>query len=155
MTNLERIRKYLADGIAEWRNETDPEPAERYARTAAKLESLLREVSDGDDDAEDRFAVAEALYCISGDFHSGQASPLYAVGGVLESHPIWFRPSPIGNGPDSDGARRIYRYFRAHHRRNPSGAEGFAERAAVILAIVCTDADDDETDDDETDGGDE
>lgn len=145
MTNLETLRAALARGVAEWRNETDPEPAERYARTAAKLESLLREVSDPDDAAGDRFAVAEGLYCISGDFHGGQWSPLYRVGCVVESDPIRFRPSPLGNGPDSDGARRIYRFFRSLWKRDRGRAEDFAERAAVVLAVLCTDSDDDET----------
>ncbi len=118
----DRIRAALAAGVAAWREETDPDPAERYARTAAKLESLLREVSDPDDDG-DRFELAEALYCISGDFKD----------------PIRFRPSPLGNGPDGDGARRIYRHFRARWKRDPGRATDFAERAAVVLAILCAD----------------
>jgi hypothetical protein len=139
VVKLERIRAALADGAAAWREETEPDTAERYARTAAKLAALLREVSDGDDDAGDRFALAEALYAISGDFHGGQRSALYRVGCVVESAPVSFRPSPLGNGPDSDGARRIYRHFRARWRRDESRAADFAERAAVILCVLCTD----------------
>jgi hypothetical protein len=134
----DRIRAALAAGVAAWREETDPDPAERYARTAAKLESLLREVSDPDDDG-DRFELAEALYCISGDFNGGQWCTLYRIGCILGEDPIRFRPSPLGNGPDGDGARRIYRHFRARWKRDPGRATDFAERAAVVLAILCAD----------------
>ena len=139
MVDIERIRSALAAGVAEWRNETEPDPAERYARTAAKLESLLREVSDPDDDAADRFELAEALYCIAGDFHGGQGCYLYRVGCIIGDDPIRFRPSPLGHGPDGDGARRIYRHFRARWKRDPGRATDFAERAAVVLAILCAD----------------
>jgi hypothetical protein len=137
VVTLERIRAALAAGVASWREETDPDTAERYRKTAFLLESLLREVSDPDDES-DRFELAEALYCISGDFHGGQWSTLYRVAGVVGESPIRFRPSPLGNGPDGDGARRIYRHFRARWKRDPRRAELFAERAAVVLAILCT-----------------
>jgi hypothetical protein len=147
VVKLERIRAALPSAAA-WRNETEPDTAERYARTAAKLAALLREVSDGDDDAGDRFALASALWKFSGDFHAGQFSGLYRVGCVISADPIRFRPGMSGAvswepfGPE----RHLYRHFRKVWNRSESRGVDLAERAAVVLCILCAD---------ETEGGDE
>jgi hypothetical protein len=135
VVTLERIRAALAAGVAAWREETDPEEAETYADTAAALESTLREATDPDD-ASDRFALAAGLYTFSARFHTGQRCPLYLALGVLSDAPIGFRP---GLGNMEEGDRAIFELLRGIRKGDGHGAAcDFAERAAVVLAILCT-----------------
>ena len=131
------IAAYLDTGLAEWRNETDPEGLEVYAETAADISAAIRAVSDPGDEAGDRFAIAEGLYTYASRYHAGQACPLYRVLGVLENAPIHFRPNCRRDM--ADDARAVFELLRAI-RRGDGGraAADAAERAAVVLAVLCS-----------------
>jgi hypothetical protein len=80
----------------------------RYSETLRKVAPIIAEMKHGEDmlrclarterdngiDAE--FDVAEALYWIGVDFHSGQFSPEYRLLCATEFH-----PGRIANGPES------------------------------------------------------
>ena len=138
--SLHTIARHLSRGVAEWRNETDPDGPEVYAETAAALAETLRGVSDPDPDG-DRSAVADGLYTFAARFHAGQTCYLYRVLGVLGDSPIRFVP---GCGRDMEHApRAVFDLLRGIRKGDGHGAAtDFAERAAVLLAISCAAADD-------------
>lgn len=137
MVDTSEIETALRNGADAWRNLSEPETNREYARVAGKLSTLLREVSDLDEDTDD-FALAEALYAFTTHYHGGQWCPLYAAFSQLSRSPIGFRPAMSGDGLDDlPGARRVYSFLVRSHARNRSRAVAFAERATVILWIRC------------------
>ena len=138
--SLHTIARHLSRGVAEWRNESDPETAETYAETAAALAETLRGVSDPDPEG-DRFAVAEGLYTFAARYYTGQTDYLYRVLGVLGDSPIRFAP---GCGRNMEpAARAVFDFLRGIRKGDGHGsATDAAERAAVVLAISCAEADD-------------
>lgn len=140
MPDLRTIARHLSRGVAEWRNESDPDGPEVYAGTAAALAETLRGVSDPDPEG-DRFAVADGLYTFAARYYAGQTDYLYRVLGVLGDSPIRFSP---GCGREMEPApRAVFDLLRGIRKGDGKGAAtDFAERAAVVLAISCAEADD-------------
>lgn len=134
-----RLPVALAAGVADWRRESDPETVSAYLATAAKLETALRSVSDAHLET-DCFDLAEGLYAFATLYHGGQWCPLYSVSSMLQRRPISFRPGAMWRADrlESDGARRLYAYFVRAHGQSRLSAVAAAERAAVVLSVLCS-----------------